>query len=264
MLVQRVLSAIVLVPLILVVVWVGGLWFLAVAMAVSLLATWEFYSLLRRAGFTPLWPFGVVLTPVFVLDGFLQDTRASTYTLAISLALSLLYLLARQKLDGSLLDWSVTWLPPLYAGLLLSFIVALRQLPFGDRWMYLVLAITWATDTGAYSVGRLFGRHQFFPRISPRKTLEGAAGGGACGVLAGVLLAWLFGWDLARIAPLVVLATIAAELGDLAESFIKRQLRTKDASHLIPGHGGMLDRLDSAIFVAMAAYFWAIWIGGAA
>lgn len=263
MLAQRVLSAIVLAPLLLLAVAAGGYWFLAAAVAISLLATWEFYSLLRRAGYAPLWPFGIVLSIVLVLSGYLQIGEVSSDVFVLCLALSLIYLLFRNMLDGSLLDWAVTWLPPLYAGLLLSYTISIRGMPLGDRWLFLVLGVTWSTDVAAYFVGRAIGRHSFFHRISPRKTLEGAAGGLVGGLICCEGLSWYFGWDAVRLLPLAVIAPAAAELGDLAESFIKRQLGTKDASQLIPGHGGMLDRIDSVVFVGVVAYFWALWIGGA-
>ena len=262
MLAQRVFSAIVLAPLLIWAVASPGYWFLAAAVGISVLANWEFYTLLRRAGFAPLWPFGIVLSVAFILGGYLQAGQASAHVFAVCLTISLIYLLVREKLDGSLLDWAVTWLPPLYSGFMLSYLVSLRGLPMGDRWVYLVLGTAWSTDTAAYFVGRAIGRHPFFQRISPHKTMEGAVGGLAGGVLCGGLLAWYFGWDPFLILPLAVLASIAAELGDLAESFIKRQLGAKDASRIIPGHGGMLDRFDSVIFVGIVTYFWALWIGG--
>lgn len=263
MLAQRVLSAIVLLPLVLLVVWLGGIWFFSAVTVAALLAAWELYSLLRRAGFSPLWPFGIILVPAFLADRYFAGAQTSEDVLALCLVMSLLYMLVRRNLEGAFLDWALTWVPPLYAGLLLSYVVALRLLPLGEQLVYLALAITWATDTGAYFAGRSFGRHSFFPRISPRKTLEGAIGGIVSGVLAGIALIFVFGLDLIALLPLTLVAALAAELGDLAESFIKRQLGTKDASRLIPGHGGMLDRLDSVVFVAVAVYFWATWVGGA-
>ncbi len=261
MLAQRVLSAIVLMPLLLAAVAAGDLWFLAVVAVASCLATWEFYSLLRRAGFSTLWPLGIALSLTFVLDAYQGGRLASVHIFALALLLSLSYLLIRRQSEGGLVDWAVTWLPPLYVGFLLSYGVLLRQLPLGDRWLYLALGVTWATDTSAYFVGRTLGRHSFFRQVSPRKTLEGALGGVVCGALAGTAFSLLFGWEPARIVPLALLASVAAEAGDLAESFIKRQLGTKDAGSLIPGHGGVMDRLDSLIFVFVVTYFWAILVG---
>jgi phosphatidate cytidylyltransferase len=260
---QRVLSTVVLAPLLLLAVVAGGGWFLAAALVISLLANWEFYSLLRHAGFAPLWPFGVALSVFFILGGRLLSSEDASHFFAICLTVSLIYLLVRNRLDGSLLDWAVTWMPPLYAGFLLSYTVSLRGLHSGDRWVCLVLGIAWGTDIFAYFVGRSIGRRGFFRQISPKKTLEGAVGGLIGGTICGGLLAWFFGWDVYRILPLAAIGAVLAEMGDLVESFIKRQLGTKDASRIIPGHGGILDRLDSIVFVGLVAYFWALFIGGA-
>lgn len=261
MLAQRVASIVVLAPLVLFVVYLGDGWYLALVAAGSLLGSRELYSLLRRAGYAPLWPFGIVLSLAFVLDPYLLPGRVAPPVLAFSLVLSLAYLVFRQELRGSLVGWALTWVPPLYVGFLLSFLVSLRLMAEGERWVYMILGITWATDIGAYVVGMLFGRRSFFPSISPRKSLEGAVGGLIAGVLAGGLLAWFFGWGILPMLALALLASVSAEVGDLAESMMKRQLRAKDASQLIPGHGGVLDRMDSLVFVGVVAYFWALWLG---
>lgn len=270
MLAQRVVSIVVLAPLVLFVVYLGGGWYLALVAAGSLIGIKEFYSLLQREGHRPLWLFGFVLTLAFILDASLpllpftqfQPGQVAFPSLAFSIILSLGYLVLRRELGGSLVDWGLTWVPPLYAGFLLTYLISIRLLPDGEKWIYLVLGVTWATDIAAYVVGMLIGRRRFFPHISPRKTVEGAVGGVLAGVLAGGLLAWFFGWDISRLMVLALLGAIAAEAGDLAESLIKRQLRAKDASQLIPGHGGVLDRLDSLLFVGVIVYYWAVWFGG--
>ncbi len=264
LLAQRIVSIVVLAPLVLFIVYLGGGWYVALVATASLVGNWEFYSLLRRAGYAPLWPFGLLLSLAFVLDAYpsLVAGQLTPPALAFLLTLSLVYLMFRRELRGSLVDWAITWVPPLYAGFLLAFLVSLRFLPQGEKWVYFVLAVTWATDVAAYVVGRLLGRRRFFPRISPRKTLEGATGGLIAGVVSGGLLAWFFGWDVLPLLVLALLASVAAEAGDLAESLLKRQLRAKDASRLIPGHGGVLDRMDSLLFVGVVTYFWALWVGG--
>ncbi|MGE5619097.1 MAG: phosphatidate cytidylyltransferase [Sphingomonadaceae bacterium] len=261
MLVQRVLSALVLAPLVIIAIVLGAEWFAAVSAVVVLIANWEFYSLLRRAGHSPLVPFGFLLSIGFLLDAYLLPGRIAPVFLAFSLLVSLLWLVGRQRLDTVLVDWALTWVPPLYVAFLGAYWVSLRLLPSGERWVLLVVGVTWATDIAAYFVGHAFGRRRFFARISPRKTVEGAVAGFIAGVACGALLAWLFGLDVLRLLAFSVIAAMAAEAGDLAESLMKRQLRTKDASHLIPGHGGLLDRMDSLLFVGVLAYYWAIWVG---
>lgn len=132
----------------------------------------------------------------------------------------------------------------------------LRDLDDGRAWTYLAVLATFATDTGAFFVGRAIGRHALAPRISPKKTVEGFVGGLAAGYAAVVVLHLAFDLDgnAAALAVLALLLPLAATIGDLVESAIKRATRIKDASHLIPGHGGVLDRLDSVFFTATLTY----------
>ena len=123
--------------------------------------------------------------------------------------------------------------------------------PNGHHWLLVALVIVWAADTGAYFVGRKLGRHKLAPRISPNKTIEGLAGGVIAGVVAGVGIAWLVAGAQAAQLPAVALVALAAVLfsvvGDLFESLLKRHVGVKDSGHLIPGHGGILDRIDGVL-----------------
>jgi phosphatidate cytidylyltransferase len=261
LLIQRTLSAVVLAPLLAWTVLEGGLAFFLVVLAVSLLGSFELYSLLRRVGFAPLWPLGIVLSAAFALDAFLAPGRVALPALAFVLMVSLVYLVLRASTSQTFTDWAITWAVPLYVALPLSFAVSLRALPAGMMWVFFVLGATWATDIAAYLVGRAVGRRPFFRLISPKKTLEGAVGGVVAGWLCGAALIWGFGWDLPRYLPLILMTPFAAVAGDLAESMIKRQLKAKDAGSLIPGHGGVLDRADSVIFTLLVTFFWASWVG---
>jgi len=129
--------------------------------------------------------------------------------------------------------------------------------PNGHRWLLTALAVVWAADTGAYFAGRKFGRHKLAPRVSPNKTVEGLAGGAVSGVVVGVAAAfWLAGAPVAQL-PAIALVALAAVLfsviGDLFESLLKRHAGVKDSGHLIPGHGGILDRLDG-VLAALPAF----------
>ncbi len=148
-----------------------------------------------------------------------------------------------------------------YPGVLGAHFVLLRLLPEGATWLIVLLAATFATDTGAYAVGRLFGRHRMAPSISPGKTWEGAAGG----LLAGALATWAATRLLEAPPALPVTAAMAltlpivSEAGDLIESAVKRRLGVKDMSHLLPGHGGIMDRLDSLLATGPTLYWLARW-----
>jgi phosphatidate cytidylyltransferase len=164
--------------------------------------------------------------------------------------------------DTALQDWSWAVGGIMYVGLLGSTIVLLRELPNGRDWVYLTVFSTFAADTTAYFVGRAFGRQKLAPHISPGKTVEGTLGGFAGAFAMAVVLNYALGLRLeaALIVPLALLLPFFAVLGDLAESIIKRGMQIKDSSHVIPGHGGALDRLDSLLFTFPLVYFFAIWV----
>jgi len=143
-----------------------------------------------------------------------------------------------------------------YIGLLLSTLVLVRDGDGGREWAFLGLLATFAVDTGAYTTGRLLGRRLMAPAISPKKTWEGAAGGYVAGAGAVLGLNTLFdtGVSAVTMLPFALLMPIAAQAGDLFESWMKRRMGVKDASGLLPGHGGLLDRLDSILFVMPVLY----------
>ena len=150
----------------------------------------------------------------------------------------------------------------LYVGWLGSHLVLLRTLPSGEEWLLLAVFAVMATDTGAFAAGRLLGRHRLLPQISPTKTVEGAVGGLFAGFSAVVLINLLPDLDVTywKIALLGLILPLLAQIGDLSESAIKRSLGVKDFSRLIPGHGGVLDRLDSLLFGVPTVYFFVRWV----
>jgi phosphatidate cytidylyltransferase len=153
---------------------------------------------------------------------------------------------------------------------MLSYWLNLRGLEDGRNWVYLAVLTTFANDTGAYFMGRARGKHKLAPRISPSKTWEGAAGGLICAILAAVVIAVILKLISVRLgAPFVFrywqimllgfLVGIFAQLGDLVESLLKRNMGVKESGNLLPGHGGILDRFDSLIFVGAVVYYCVIW-----
>jgi phosphatidate cytidylyltransferase len=138
-------------------------------------------------------------------------------------------------------------------------LVALRQVRDGLQWLLLSLLITWSTDTGAYLIGSNWGRRKLAPRLSPGKTIEGTIGGWATGIVIGGLVAWMLGLDVVHGLVLGALIGVASPLGDLGISMMKRQVGAKDSGHLIPGHGGALDRIDSILFTVVIGYYYVEW-----
>ncbi|MBM4434562.1 MAG: phosphatidate cytidylyltransferase [Chloroflexi bacterium] len=166
----------------------------------------------------------------------------------------------RRGLGDSL---AASWLlAVLYPAVLGAHFVLLRNLDDGLRWLLVMLAATFSTDTSAYAVGRLLGRHLMAPRISPKKTWEGAVGGFAFGAAAGAGAPLLLDLDpgVAALVAIAVALPVAAIAGDLLESALKRRLDVKDMSRLLPGHGGLFDRLDSLLLTGPSLYWLLRWL----
>ena len=174
--------------------------------------------------------------------------------------MSLLYLLKPGDRSQAFIRWAWTLAGVIYVGWLLSFLVALRNLDGGRDWVLFAVGVTVASDSFAYFIGRSFGKHKLAPTISPAKSWEGAiAGVIAAGVIAIILKAV---FDLPSsyfaLALLGVFASVVGQAGDLVESLFKRNMAVKDSSHAIPGHGGLLDRMDSVVFAVMAVYYYVV------
>ena len=261
MLIKRLISAAIGIPVVVVVVSAGGAWYDAVLGVVLFAATAEFLISAGSARRDPLTWLPALLTGVlpFAARGGLSWPVG---LLAAELLLSLAWVAADGTVQPGLRRWLLGAGIAVYVGWLGMHLALLRHLPDGRAWVLLALLTTFASDTGAYAVGRAFGRHRLAPRISPSKTVEGAAGGLAAAAVAATLLNLLLGpSEPIWLMPFLGLGISAlAQLGDLAESAIKRSLEMKDAGRLVPGHGGLLDRLDSLLFVGTVLYYVVRWI----
>jgi phosphatidate cytidylyltransferase len=171
-------------------------------------------------------------------------------------------LLAQAPLIESVRDGAIVLTGMLYIGLTLSYLVGVRLLPQGELLLFFLLLVTWAADTAAYYVGTLCGRRALAPRISPKKTVEGLIGGLLGATIVAYAAHWLFLPEFSNLDALVlaIFLTLAGLWGDLVESAIKRSVGVKDSGALLPGHGGMLDRLDSLLFTAPAFYYYVAFV----
>ena len=148
-----------------------------------------------------------------------------------------------------------------YVAVMMSYIYRTREITDGQYLVWLIFLSSWGCDTCAYCFGMLLGKHKLAPVLSPKKSVEGAVGGTFGAVLLGVIYAFIFGGKMELEAPVLVcgaacgIAAVISQIGDLAASAIKRNHNVKDYGHLIPGHGGILDRFDSMLFTAPAIYF---------
>jgi phosphatidate cytidylyltransferase len=272
-LVQRIAVAVVAIPLVIAIIWLGG-WVLAATLALlGVLGTREIYDFGRRQGFEPLERTGWLAAAAIPLLAYWAKgsethwAEPAIYLGAIWLMCALTVAMARRgPTERPLTSVSVTLFGCLYASGMLAFLIAIRHgstaaaRPTASVLLTLFpLIIIWICDTAAMAVGSAVAGPRLAPVLSPKKTLSGAIGG----TLAGVIAALAFGkfvlnrqgWSLsdAQLLLFGVVVSIVGQVGDVAESLFKREAGLKDSSTLIPGHGGVLDRLDSLYFVIPTA-----------
>lgn len=248
-------------------IMLGQPWLPISVAVVVVIGLWEFYRMAERAGYHPVWEAGIVGGVLFVAAAAYPSAWEPMLVPAL-LVYTMLVQLRRGRADRALANAGATLLGALYVGYLFSYLVRLRALPFGAAHAagplpaLLVVCVVWSSDSAAYFVGLAWGRRKLLPTISPRKSLEGAAGGIAAGTVAGAAFAVIFGLPLAVGAVVGVVCALAAACGDLWESAIKREVGVKDAGFVLPGHGGILDRFDGLLLAAVAGYAVMTWWPG--
>ena len=276
---QRSLTALVGIPILVGAIWLGAPWLTVLVVAVGLATIWELYRM-TPAGVGPL---PIVLGAAWVL-AMLSGAQAASGrdnfliisggVLAAGSFVALLWFIAFYRGDDSVGNKNIPIglgyliLGPIYVGFLLAHALMLREITgsgaeiegtsdFGRSWLLFALLVTFSLGTGAYLVGRAVGRRPMAPSISPNKTWEGSLGGFASAVAAALVLGLVFdlgvpAWQQAMIGGVV---GVVGQWGDLIESKLKRIADLKDASSIIPGHGGLLDRLDSVLLTLPAVYY---------
>jgi len=272
MLKKRVITALWGIPLITAVIWFGEPWFTILITVLGALAVFEFYRLVAAAKVPPSTYFGIIWTVLFILsrnsdllsilEPYLDLNLVTPVLLTSAVALSLIRLLLRPQRESAFPRWAWTIAGILYVGWLLSHLVALRGLDAGRSWVFFALFATFASDTAAFFVGRALGKHHLAPTVSPGKTWEGAI----AGVFGAIAISLLFmlptplslHFSYGQAILMGILVSIFGQLGDLIESLFKRNMEVKESSRLVPGHGGVLDRMDSIVFAGIVVYYYAI------
>jgi phosphatidate cytidylyltransferase len=261
MLLTRVLSALVLAPIVIALILIGE-WVFAVALAIALgVAAWEFTRMMQRSGFQPAWIISLALIAALVLDAQWPDRRLAPAAISLTLIASLTWHLAHRT-PSVTADWALAFAGGLYIGWAGRSAVLIRSLERGGLWLLLVLVGVWLADSGAYLIGSRIGRHKMTPTLSPKKSWEGLLGGMAFGVIGNGLFAAALGLPSIHGAALGLLGGTIGTLGDLSISMMKRQAGVKDSGNLIPGHGGVLDRIDSLLLGVIAGYLYVTWFAG--
>jgi phosphatidate cytidylyltransferase len=261
-LLQRVLSALIGIPILLYLVYDGKTLFLVAVMALTVIGLAELQQILLRMELKPsLWLLfgsGILFPLLAYMTPHGQEQGFFFFGLTIFLLCHLTALMICFP-KYSVSDLASSYFGSCYIGVLLSYLILVRRLtPHGFEYLLFVLLLTWACDTGAYFAGRLWGKHPLWPVLSPRKTWEGSVGGMALTIVVAVVFQAIYFriFTIVQALGLGVMIGLVVQIGDLVESAFKRLGRVKNSGDLIPGHGGILDRFDSLLFSAPAAYFY--------
>jgi phosphatidate cytidylyltransferase len=257
---KRVISSlVVLPPLIILLVYGSKGWFFLLLLIINILALSEFFGLPTFSNDKWFKTLSILFGSLILSAAYFWGMSGLTgFFLLALLALFLFSVYHLDDLNKAVPKLGVGMLGVVYISCLLSYFILLRDSDVGMLLVLFLLAVVWSTDTSAYYIGKNFGKTKLLPLVSPNKTVEGAIGGLAGGLIASVAFKIFFFSSLtvfdAFFLPLILSAT--SQMGDLFESFIKRWAGVKDMGSLIPGHGGMLDRIDGLLFAAPVLYFY--------
>jgi phosphatidate cytidylyltransferase len=258
---KRWITGLIALPFLIFLVYKGGVPFTILISIAALVALWEYYRLVFDgearliSNIILLWGYGINLA--FIWSTFLVGPDLSVSIIGLNLLVVGLISLFQYKTDPAVLDLVVKQLQGIiYIPVLLSFLILIREGTSGMIWVFVLLAVIFAGDTSAYYVGSYLGRHKLSPAISPGKTIEGSIGGLAANLVVGSVGKIFFlselPWGLSLLFFLAI--GIAGQVGDLFESELKRSSGIKDSSGILPGHGGILDRIDALLFASPVAY----------
>ncbi|NIS59424.1 MAG: phosphatidate cytidylyltransferase [Proteobacteria bacterium] len=265
MLKKRVLTGVIAIPALCLLIEYGPepTLFIMVLIAV-VLGLHEFYSLVLPDNKRHEMALGIILGGGLVSLIYFGGVSRIHTPLGFSIVfLSIVYMLKSKNFTLAISKMALTLFGILYIGLLLSYVILIDKTAPGKQWVFFLVSTVWAADIGGFLIGSLMGRHKLYPKVSPNKTFEGLGGGMGLAITAALLYRRLFfsNLDVSDCIFLGVSLTLFGQMGDFTESMIKRSAQVKDSSGLIPGHGGMLDRLDSFLFSAPFLYYYIRWGG---
>lgn len=258
MLILRLISAAMLIGLIITSLFSEWVFNIAIILFI-ILGLYEFFCILEKKGIKIYKYFGVfmgVLIPLSIMLRFESTKRWELLFIVLTLLALILMQFKRRQSNGVLIDISTTLFGILYVSWLFSFLIKIRYLPQGSGLFASLLLITKSGDIGAYLVGVRFGRTPFIPRISPKKTWEGAVAGVVFSILGTLAMQPVLKFSYPHLIVLGFFLAILGQLGDLSESLIKRDCGVKDSGSILPGMGGILDEIDSVLFTAPVFYFY--------
>ncbi|PRX33638.1 phosphatidate cytidylyltransferase [Orenia metallireducens] len=268
MLKTRILSAVIAIPILIIILKIGNIPFLLLNLVVVGLGMDEYYKLVKAKGIKANRFLGILIGLILVLLTYLNSNDLSVvYGFLI---LSFLVILLKQVIVGvdnsAIFTTAITFFGVFYVAGLFSHLILLYNLELsngkgiGTLFVWLPILATWITDTGAYFTGMNFGKSPLAPKISPKKTIEGAVGGLTFSIALTMIISVYLGFGYLHGIVLGILIALFAQLGDLSESVFKRDANIKDSGDIIPGHGGILDRIDSLLFTLPVVYYYLQWV----
>lgn len=255
---KRIISAIFLIALIIAAITIKWIFSIAI-MFFIVLGLYEFFTMLEKKGINIYKYIGIGMGSIIPLSILLRFELTKKWELTF-IALLLLFLLLmqfrRRQNSGVIVDISTTLFGILYVSWFLSFLIKIRFMPNGTGLLASVLLMTKLGDVGSYLIGSRFGKSPLMPRISPKKTVEGAIGGLIFSVLGALASKLFLDFSYLHLVIIGIALSALGQLGDLSESLIKRDCGVKDSGNILPGMGGVLDELDSLLFTAPVFYFY--------
>ena len=262
MLNKRVISAVLFLPVFYLFAWkLEPVYFTMLVTAMACVGQYEFYRMAQARGFRPMSVLGIALGSLVVLNHYhtlFRDMGMLFPFTASILLITMARLFSPRPVDGALEDVAFTLLGMFYVAALFAYQVVIRLGADGRQWLVFLYFIIWASDIGAYSIGIPFGKHRLYEKVSPKKSIEGLAG--ALAASAGMALlcrVWFMpSIGMGEAVAIALVLAVAGTVGDLVESLFKRAAGVKDSGTLIPGHGGVLDRMDSMLFAAPVLYYY--------
>lgn len=240
-------------------VWWGLYPFVSLVLFFALIGQHEYQVFAEQKGFSPSRTLGAAMTLLILGASVFAEAKVVNELMLLGLVVTYTVMLLRpHRRVSPFLDTALTTMGVVYVGWFFSFLIHLRKLPDGAALITLLLFGSAFTDMGGYFVGRKYGRIKLYPRVSPKKTVEGAIGGVLTAMMACCGVGLVTGLPLHHCAAAAVVIAIAGQFGDLFESSLKRDVGVKDSGNAIPGHGGALDRFDSLAFAAPIFYLYAV------
>ncbi|MCX6007251.1 MAG: phosphatidate cytidylyltransferase [Chloroflexi bacterium] len=257
MVVKRVITGILIGLVVGLVIWFGEPVFTILTSLVAAIAAFEYYRIVKSEHIQPLTYFGIVFSVLLVVNAHSPYSFTLPLILVLATLVPLIWMIFKRNKDNSFINWGWTLTGLLYTGWLQSFYISIRAMDQGMGWVFLVLSCTAMCDVFAYVVGSAIGKHALASSVSPGKTWEGSAGGLAASIIFAVIVSVCFRLPLNywQMITAGIIIGVISQLGDLVESLLKRNMKAKDAGSLLPGHGGMLDRIDSHLLIAPVAYY---------